>query len=231
MKILVVEDEESICEVLKSYFEREGWDVLTSHNGFDAIEKVEKFNVDMVVLDLMIPGQPGEEVCKAVRKISKVPVLMLTSKSREEDMISGLNLGADDYITKPYRIKEVIARIKALRRRIEMFTDDNKSIYRFNQNRFIVNFESNEVIVDSEVISLTSTEFKILDALVKKPGKVFSRQDLSYIVQGYRYIGDGRTMDAHIKNIRKKIEEDPKNPQYIVTVWGVGYKFQSSEEP
>lgn len=225
MNILIVEDEVTIRDVLKSYFLKEGWEVYTSSNGQDAIQKVRKFKVEVVLLDLMIPELSGEDVCREIRKISNVPIMIISSKSREEDMINGLNLGADDYITKPFRIKEVLARINALLRRIEMFTKESQKILCFNQNNLIINFETQEVIVESKVVKLTSTEFKILDAFVKQPGKVFSRQDLSYIVQGYRYIGDGRTMDAHIKNLRKKIEEDPKNPKYIVTKIGSGYKF------
>ncbi|WP_062105763.1 response regulator transcription factor [Bacillus niameyensis] len=227
MNILIVEDEASIRDVLKSYFLKEGWGVYTASDGLEALQHVRKFKVDVILLDLMIPKIPGEEICREIRKSSNVPLIIISSKSREEDMINGLNIGADDYITKPFRIKEVIARINALLRRVEMFTKENKEVLRFNHNSLVINFETQEVLVENKAVKLTSTEFKILDAFVKKPGKIFSRQDLSYIVQGYRYIGDGRTMDAHIKNLRKKIEEDPKNPKYIVTKIGSGYKFNS----
>lgn len=230
MNILLVEDEIAIRDVLTSYLLNEGWDVLTASDGLDAINKIKKIKVDLVILDLMIPKLSGEEVCKEIRKMSNVPVLIISSKSREEDMIKGLNVGADDYITKPFRIKEVLARINAMQRRIEMFTNKSKSTTSFNNNRLVINFESNEVLVDGKVVKLTFTEFKLLDALIKKPGKVLNRQDLSYKVQGYRYIGDGRTMDAHIKNLRKKIEEDPKNPTYIVTRIGAGYQFNFSAD-
>lgn len=225
MAILIVEDEVSIRDVLKSYFLKEGWDVLVSSDGLDALKKMREFKIDLVILDLMIPKLSGEEVCREIRTISNVPVFIISAKSREEDMINGLNLGADDYITKPFRIKEVLARINALLRRIEMSTKESKKILYFNKKSLVINFETKELLVGNKAVNLTFTEFKILDALVKKPGKVFSRQDLTYIVQGYRYIGDGRTMDAHIKNLRKKIEEDPKNPKYIVTKIGAGYKF------
>lgn len=228
MNILIVEDESSIREVLKSYFLKEGWDVYTAKDGSEALQHFRKFKLDVILLDLMIPKISGEEVCKEVRKSSNVPLIIISSKSKEEDMINGLNIGADDYITKPFRIKEVLARINALLRRVDMFTKQNDKILRFNNNRLVINFETQEVLVNNKAVTLTTTEFKILDAFVKKPGKVFSRQDLSYIVQGYRYIGDGRTMDAHIKNIRKKIEDDPRNPKYIVTKIGSGYKFNYS---
>lgn len=230
INILIVEDEMSIRDVLKSYFLREGWEVITSVDGFDALQKIRKIKVDVVILDLMIPKVSGEDVCKEIRRTSNVPVLIISSKSKEEDMIKGLNIGADDYITKPFRIKEVLARVNALQRRIEMFTKKNEPILRFNHNRLVINFESKEVLVDSKVVRLTFTEFKILDALIKKPGKVMSRQDLSYKVQGYQYIGDGRTMDAHIKNLRKKIEFDPGEPAYIITRIGAGYQFNYSPD-
>lgn len=167
MNILVVEDEVSIRDVLKSYFLKEGWDVFTSSNGMDALQKIRKFKIDLVVLDLMIPKLSGEEVCREIRRNSNVPVLIISAKSREEDMINGLEIGADDYITKPFRIKEVMARINALIRRIEMFTQERQKVLSFNHNRLVINFESKEVLVDNKVVSLTFTEFKLLDVLVK----------------------------------------------------------------
>lgn len=225
MRILLVEDEISIRDVLESYLLKEGWDVLTSSDGIDALNKIRKLKVDLVILDLMIPKLSGEKVCQEIRKKSNVPILIVSSKSREEDMIKGLNIGADDYVTKPFRIKEVLARIKALQRRFNMFTKKTKPLMSFNRRSLVVNFESKEVFIDDKLVRLTLTEFKLLDALLKKPGKVLSRDELSYHVQGSRYIGDGRTMDAHIKNLRKKIEKDPKNPVYIITRVGAGYQF------
>lgn len=228
MSILIVEDEKSIRDVLKSYFLKEGWQVYTSSNGLDALKIEQKFKLDIVLLDLMIPQLSGEEVCKKIRRNSTVPIVIISSKSREKDMINGLNIGADDYIVKPFRIKEVLARVNALLRRIDMFHQKKKKVLYFDNKGFIIDLEKQELMVDHTKISLTSTEFKILGALVQKPGKVFSRQDLSYIVQGYRFIGDGRTIDTHIKNLRKKIEKDPRNPKYIVTKIGSGYKFNSN---
>lgn len=225
MRVLLVEDEESIREVFKSYLLKEGWEVLTAGDGKDALDKAKKFKVDLVILDLMIPKISGEQVCQEIRRHSNVPILIVSSKSREEDMIKGLNIGADDYVTKPFRIQEVLARINALQRRIDMFTKKTQSLMSFNGKSLVVNFDSKEVFVESELVRLTLTEFKLLDALLKKPGKVLSRDELSFHVQGSRYIGDGRTMDAHIKNLRKKIEKDPKNPEYIITRVGAGYQF------
>ncbi|MCQ6559076.1 response regulator transcription factor [Paenibacillus mendelii] len=225
MDILIVEDETPIRDVLQSYFLNEGWKVHVSTDGTDALEKVRTTRLDMVVLDLMLPGISGEDVCRSIRTFSNVPLIMLTSKANEIDTINGLNLGADDYITKPFRMKEVVARIYALQRRMQVNSSGSKTVQRFNRGRLIVYFESKEVIVDGRPTNLTLTEFKIMNILTKNPGKLYSRHDLSYEVQGYRYIGDDRTMDAHIKNIRRKIEEDPKNPIYISTKVGAGYKF------
>lgn len=225
MDILIVEDEVSIRDVLKSYLLNEGWNVYASSDGKEALKTVQSLKLDLIILDLMIPGLSGEEVCRSIRQISNVPLIMITSKSLENDMINGLNLGADDYITKPFRMKEVIARIHALQRRMNMLSGSSSSVLFFNRGRLVINFETKEVFVNGQSANLTITEFKILNVLVKKPGKVYSRHDLSYEVQGYRFIGDGRTTDAHIKNIRRKIEEDPKNPVYIETKIGAGYKF------
>jgi len=225
MEILIVEDETPIRDVLQSYFVNEGWRVSVSTDGRDAVEKVRTTRLDMIVLDLMLPGMSGEEVCRNIRQFSNVPLIMLTSKANETDTINGLNLGADDYITKPFRMKEVIARIYALQRRMQALSSGSKTVQRFNRGRFTIYSESKEVIVNGKPANLTLTEYKIINILTRNPGKLFSRHDLSYEVQGYRFIGDDRTMDAHIKNIRRKIEDDPKNPTYIVTKVGAGYKF------
>lgn len=228
MSILIVEDEKSIRDVLKSYFLKEGWNVHTSSNGLDALKVQQNFKLNVILLDLMIPQLSGEEVCKTIRKTSTVPIMIISSKSREADMINGLDIGADDYIVKPFRIKEVLARVNALLRRMDMLHQKKEKILDFDNGNFLIDLEKQELKVNRDLVKLTSTEFKILNTLVKTPGKIFSRQDLSYVVQGYRFIGDARTMDTHIKNLRKKIEEDPRNPKYIVTKIGSGYKFNFS---
>jgi DNA-binding response OmpR family regulator len=227
LHILIVEDEPKIRDVLIAYFEKEGWKCDYTSNGIEAVQKFDYHQHDLIILDLMIEGIPGEQVCAMIRERSNVPIIMLTSKSRESDTINGLNLGADDYIIKPFRAKEVIARIHALFRRIAPAKreENEEEILRFNRGRLIIDFEKREVIADGKVTNLTNTEFKLLSVLARKPGKVFSRADLSYMVQGYRFQGDGRAIDAHIKNLRKKIEPDHSNPIYIVTVVGQGYKF------
>jgi DNA-binding response OmpR family regulator len=226
--ILLVEDEESIRDILKSYFLNEGWNVRETDNGRQALQWVHHFKIDLVVLDLMIGGISGEEVCTNIRQFSTVPIIMITSKVKESDAINGLNLGADDYITKPFRVKEVVARIHALKRRMDMLLNEKSnevSVKRFNQGQFVINFTTNEVFVEGKKADLTYTEFKLLSVLAKKPGKIYSRQDLTYEIHGYRHFDVGRTMDMHISNLRCKIEPDPKRPKYIVTKIGAGYKF------
>lgn len=235
MHILIVEDEPKIRDVLIAYFEKEGWKVDYTSNGNEAVQKFDYYQHDLIILDLMIEGIPGEDVCRLIREKSAVPIIMLTSKSREADTINGLNLGADDYITKPFGAKEVIARIYALFRRIAPIKRDEvaSSELFFNGGRLKIDLEKQDTVAGGVPVNLTATEFKLLSVLARKPGKVYSRSDLSYLVQGYRYQVDGRAIDAHVKNLRKKIEPDPANPTYVVTVVGSGYKFalQTDETP
>lgn len=232
LHILVVEDEPKIRDVLIAYLHKEGWKVDHTSNGDEAVRKFDYHQHDLIVLDLMIEGIPGEEVCRLIRQKSNVPIIMLTSKSREADTINGLNLGADDYIVKPFSSKEVIARIYAVLRRTApaKLDHDEPKVMVFNKGHLVVDIESREVLAGGKPINLTATEFKLLAVFVGSPGKVFSRNELSYKVQGYRFQGDGRAIDAHIKNLRKKIEPDPGNPTYIVTAVGLGYKLAKLPE-
>jgi DNA-binding response OmpR family regulator len=227
MNILIVEDEIKIQNVLEAYFKREGWDVVTTGDGNDAVEKFKHLKFDLVILDRMIHGLQGEEVCKRIRSISNVSIIMITSKSLESDVIDGYNLGTDFYITKPFRVKEVVAQIHALERRmLEQKKNENiDGFLSYNNQSLKINMAKKEVYVNGRLVDLTTSQLNVLSVLIKHPGRVFSRNDLSYEVLGYRNVGDGRTIDAHIKNIRKKIEMDPKNPQYIITIFGSGYKF------
>lgn len=226
MHILIVEDEPKISDVLKAYMEKEGWTVDITSDGHEAVRKFDYHQHDQVLLDLKIEGLSGEEVCQKIREKSDVPIIMITSKNRENDTIRGLNLGADDYIVKPFRVKEVVARIKALHRRIENIKKPNdKHLYIFDKGRLVVNLDSRSALVDGKHANLTATEFNLLTTLMENPKKVFSRSELSYIVQGYRFQGDSRTIDAHVKNLRKKIETDNQQPKYILTRIGRGYQF------
>lgn len=224
-KILIVEDEEKIISVVKSFLESKGFSVVTALNGKKALEIFERENISMVLLDLMLPELSGEEVCKALRKKSRVPIIMLTAKSDEADMLTGLGIGADDYITKPFSLKALYARIEAVMRRssddiIPLITRNS-----FYEGDLTVDFESHVITKQSEEVKLTPNEFKILATLVKYPNKVFTREELITTGFGSDFEGYDRTIDSHIKNLRQKIETDPRNPVYVRTIHGVGYKF------
>ncbi|WP_248926830.1 response regulator transcription factor [Paenibacillus hamazuiensis] len=232
MRILLVEDEPKIREVIIAYLKNEGWDVDYTSDGHEALRLFQERPHDLVLLDLMIEGLPGEEVCREIRRHSVVPIIMITSKSRESDTIAGLGLGADDYIVKPFRVKEVVARIHALLRRVSHYKPDKaeSSVLTFDRGRLVVNLEAGSALVDGRNANLTTTEFKLLSVLAQKPGKLFSRSDLTYQVLGYRFQGDSRSIDTHLKNLRKKIESDPREPRYILTMVGSGYKFAAEPE-
>ena len=223
-KILVVEDEEKILIVVKSFLESKGYSVVTALNGRKALEEFDKENVSLVLLDLMLPDLSGEEVCKALRRRSDVPIIMLTAKSDEADMLTGLGIGADDYITKPFSFKTLNARIEAVMRRASDAAQQMVK-YSFNNGDLAVDFEDRIVKKQSSEIRLTPNEYKILITLIKYPNKVFSRDELIASAFGDEFEGYDRTIDSHIKNLRGKIETDPKNPVYVKTIHGVGYKF------
>ncbi|MBT1280369.1 response regulator transcription factor [Thermoanaerobacter sp. CM-CNRG TB177] len=223
-KILVVDDEIKILEVVKSYLEREGFSVITETNGNNVLDTFKKEKPDLVILDLMLPGISGEELCKRLRQFSNVPILMLTAKVQESDKINGFSIGADDYITKPFSPRELVMRVKAILRRT---TDDVPlaEVMSFNNDDLVVDLRAHTVRKKGVVVNLTPNEFKILKFLIRNPNRVFTREELIEKVMGFDYEGYDRTIDAHIKNLRQKIEDDTKNPVYIKTVYGVGYKF------
>lgn len=223
--ILVVDDEIKILEVLISFLESRGFHVFTAEDGYEALDIFEKENISLIVLDLMLPGITGEDICKKIRTKSRVPIIMLTAKVEESDLIEGLGIGADDYITKPFSLKELYARIEAVLRRS---SDDLIPLSRkssFHNGDLLVDFEGNMVKKKNEVVSLTPSEFRILSALIKYPGKVFTRNELIEIAMGEDFVGFDRAVDSHIKNLRQKIEDNPKEPEYVLTIHGVGYKF------
>jgi DNA-binding response OmpR family regulator len=224
-KILVVEDEEKILNVVKSFLESKGFTVIPAEDGKKALELFDRENISMVLLDLMLPELSGEEVCIALRKKSRVPIIMLTAKSDEADMLTGLGIGADDYITKPFSLKALYARMEAVMRRS---VDDNLPLLTrrsYQREDLIVDFESHIILKQSEEVKLTPNEFKILATLAKYPNKVFTRDELITAALGAEFEGFDRTIDSHIKNLRQKIETDPRNPVYVKTIHGVGYKF------
>lgn len=224
-KILVVEDEEKIMNVVKSFLESKGYFVLPAEDGRKAIELFEKENISMILLDLMLPFITGEEVCKIIRKKSRVPIIMLTAKSDEADMLKGLGIGADDYITKPFSLKALHARIEAVMRRAADHVEALVIQYSSQDGDLTIDFESHIITKQSKEVKLTPNEFKILATLIKYPNKVFTRDELIASALGEEYEGFDRTIDSHIKNLRQKIETDPKNPVYVRTIHGIGYKF------
>lgn len=228
--ILVVDDEPKILEAIKAYLENSDYSVITSSNGKDALEEFEKYKFDLVILDLMLPLISGEEVCTAIRKKSRIPIIMLTAKVDEDEKISGFNLGADDYVTKPFSPRELMVRVKSLLRRC---SDDLTPLFNtmsWNNNDLSIDFEKLIVKKEDREVSLTANEFKILSTMVKYPNKVFTREELIQIAFGVDYNGFERTIDSHIKNIRGKIESDSSNPQYIITIRGVGYRFKGEND-
>lgn len=221
--MLVVDDERKIRELVRSYLEREGYAVLVADTGQGALEILERASPDLLILDLMLPDLAGEEVARSVRTHSTVPIIMLTAKSSEEDRVTGLRLGADDYLVKPFSPRELVARVEAvLRRSSGAGTPGTMS---FDGGRLTIDRDAREVTVDDHAVELTRSEFDLLYALASHPGRVFSRFELITKVQGYDYEGYERTIDAHVKNLRRKLGEDSKHPRYVLTVTGVGYKF------
>lgn len=224
-KVMIVDDEVKIIEIIKAYLEKNEYDVCTAFNGKNALKIFEEENPDLVILDLMLPDLSGEEVCKELRKKSRVPIIMLTAKVSETDIINGLNIGADDYILKPFSPNELIARVTALLRRTENNILPLSNLISYNGNDLSIDVLKHEVKKQGNIINLTPTEYNILLALIKYSTKLFTREELISIVFDKYYDGFDRTIDTHIKNLRQKIETDSRNPRYILTVHGVGYKF------
>ncbi|MBP3887288.1 MAG: response regulator transcription factor [Cellulosilyticum sp.] len=226
MNILVIEDEERVADIMTKYLEKEGYKVFTCYNGKSGLECFYNNKIDIVLLDLMLPDIEGEEICKEMRKISNVYIFMITAKGTLDHKIEGFNIGADEYLVKPVSPREVVARVKALDERKQR--EDNKDILIFDKGRFKIYLEERMVQINNEEISLTPNEFDLLYQLALAPGRVFTRDQLIEAVMGIDFDGFDRTIDVHIKNLRKKIEEDTKNPRYIRTVTGVGYKFEGN---
>ena len=220
-RVLVVDDDVKTVELVKLYLNRDGYRVLTSHNGTEALRMAQEAHPDLIVLDLMLPGMDGLEICRAIREESDVPIIMLTARTGDEDKLAGLGLGADDYVTKPFSPRELAARVRAVLRRIpgERGPDEIK------HGRITVDFRKHEASLGDDSLNLTPVEFKLLGVMVKEPGRVFSREQLIEEALGYDFEGFNRTIDVHILNLRRKLEPDPGHPKYIKTVYGAGYKF------
>lgn len=224
-KILVVDDEFKIVEVIKLYLEKEGCKVFEALDGKQALEISCRINPDLIILDLMLPDVSGEDVCKTIRKKSRVPIIMLTAKVEESEVVSGLYMGADDYVTKPFSVKELIARIVVLFRRLSNEVIPLADIISLNGNDLVIDVLKREVRKNGEIVYITSTEFKVLMTLLKYPNKAFTREELMDLAMGEDNFGYNRVIDTHVKNLRHKIETNPKEPKYIITVHGTGYKF------
>ena len=224
-RILIVEDEVSFSDPLSYLLKKEGYEVEVAETGPDALEEFDRAGADLVLLDLMLPGLPGTEVCRELRTRSTVPIIMVTAKDSEIDIVVGLELGADDYVTKPYSTRELLARIRAvLRRRIEV-EDFDEAILEGGRVRMDV--DRHTVEVDGEPVPMPLKEFELLELLMRNPGRVLTRGQLIDRVWGSDYFGDTKTLDVHIKRIRSKIEAEPSEPVQLVTVRGLGYRFEA----
>ncbi len=220
--VMVVDDEKRLVSLVESYLAQEGFRVVTAFNGREALNSARKDEPDLIILDIMMPEMDGYEFLEAYRKDHKTPIILLTARVEEEDHVIGLDLGADDYVTKPFRPRELMARVRAVLRRAGELEPAAKVL---TVSDITLDRESRSVKVDQHYVDLTPSEFDLLAALMSAPGRVFSRLDLLDIIQGVRYEGYQRTIDLHIKNLRAKIEPDPRSPRYIETVYGVGYRF------
>lgn len=219
--ILIIEDEKKISGIVRAYLEREGYRVKLAETGEQALRLL-KDSFDLIILDLILPDMPGEDICGIIRESSDLPIIMLTAKSSEEDRIKGLGIGADDYVVKPFSPRELVARVKAHLRRAGK---SKKTILSYNRGALRINIADHEVFKEDRQIILTPTEFKILLSLAENPSRILSREQIVNIVLGYDFEGYDRTIDAHVKNLRHKIEKDSKEPEFIKTVYGLGYKF------
>jgi two-component system response regulator VicR len=228
-KILVVEDEKSISDIIKFNLEKEGFEVLTAYDGEDAVNKAGTSDPDMILLDVMLPKMDGFTVCKKVREKSSVPIIMLTAKEEEVDKVLGLELGADDYMTKPFGMRELLARIKANIRRASLTLGAEIDTVSADVKEFgnlTIDMNRYEIRKNGEVLELTLREFELLRYLAERENKVFSREQLLEEVWGYEYYGDIRTVDVTVRRLREKLEDDSSNPKYIMTKRGIGYYFR-----
>jgi two-component system alkaline phosphatase synthesis response regulator PhoP len=224
-KVMVVDDDAKTVELVRLYLDRDGYQVLAAYNGLEALRLARDSCPDLIVLDLMLPDIDGLEVCRTLRRESGVPIIMLTARTTDQDKLAGLDLGADDYVTKPFSPKELLARVRAVLRRLP----EERGPEVVKSGRLSMNLATHEAWFDDRPLNLTSVEFKLLGILAREPGRVFSRASLIEEALGYDFEGFDRTIDVHILNLRRKLESDPSRPDCIRTVYGVGYKFVGGE--
>ena len=227
-RVLVVEDEKAIRDVVVAYLEREGFWVTPAADGQIALDEFGRHKFDLVVLDLMLPRVSGEEVCRRIRDVSDTPIIMLTAKGEEEDRIAGLELGADDYLVKPFSPRELVARARALMRRARVTEEPQRD--RLVYADLEIDVAGHKAFLGGRELDLTASEFKLLVTLARYPGRVYSRMELVEKVLGYDFEGYERTIDSHVKNLRAKLDDDPREPRFIYTVHGVGYRFESPKD-
>ncbi|MCI6120675.1 response regulator transcription factor [Bariatricus sp. SGI.161] len=225
-RVLVVDDEKLIVKGIRFSLEQDGMEVDCAYDGEEALKLARENAYDMILLDVMLPKHDGFEVCQQIREFSDVPIVMLTARSDDMDKILGLEYGADDYITKPFNILEVKARIKAIMRRVSKSNQSKANDKIIVKGDMTIDCESRRVVIGKKEVNLTAKEFDLLELLAMNPNKVYSRENLLNIVWGYEYPGDARTVDVHIRRLREKIEMNPSDPKYVYTKWGVGYYFR-----
>lgn len=228
MKILIVDDEKLLVKGIKFNFEQDGYTVETAYDGEEALRLAKDKSIDIIILDLMLPKIDGLSVCQKIRDFSRVPIIMLTAKADDIDKILGLEYGADDYLTKPFNILELKARVKAILRRSQQAKTAEKKRTESDDGNLEIDDNLRKIKIDGRWIELTSKEFDLMDLFINNPGKVYSRENLLDIVWGYDYPGDIRTVDVHVRRLREKIEPNPATPAYILTKWGVGYYFKKN---
>lgn len=227
VNILVVEDDVKTANLIRLYLEQAGHSVKVAHDGYTGLESARREQPDLVVLDLMLPEVDGMDICRMLRAEGAIPIIILTARSTEEDVLRGLDLGADDYITKPFSPREVVARVRTVLRRVHQPEENGQREWRFGN--LVINLTRHEVTLGGEVVHLTPKEFRLLETMAKEPGRAFSRLELVERAFGYDYEGLERTVDAHVMNLRKKIEGDSTGPSFVETVYGVGYRFSEKQ--
>lgn len=225
--ILVVDDETAIADLVEVYLSNEGFTVHKFHNAADALACVEREDLDLAILDVMLPDMDGFTLCQTIRQHHLFPIIMLTARVEDMDKIMGLTLGADDYITKPFNILELKARVRALLRRAGQTAQKEKNANRLERGAIAIDVDQRAAWKNGQRVDLTAKEFDLIELFLRNPGRVYSRENLLNLVWGYEYIGEFRTVDVHVRRLREKLEPDPANPEYILTKWGVGYYFSS----
>ncbi len=227
-RVLVVDDEAAIVELVSYNLSREGFEVLVTADGAEALKMARKEAPDLVILDVMLPSMSGLDVCRQLRRETEIPIILLTARKDEVDRVLGLELGADDYVTKPFSPRELVARVKAILRRSRGREDESGDSHEISRTGLTVDLERREASLDGKTLHLTFTEFELLHILAKNPGRAFTRDDLLMRVWGQDFFGDARTVDVHVRHLREKLREDPQTPRFIETVRGVGYRFRES---